>query len=174
MIRLRLERVTSIGRKIGLNDEKGYAIAVLLLLVVVSAFTVGYFIMAPATQPAYNTIYLLDSHHSAADYPLTLIAGQNSTFTVYVHVENHMNKPQTYQVLLKTTPYLNNVPVDTAALNTTDITLNDGQSWQSTQTITENQPGSYSVVFELWGLNPSQNQYEFTYNYCVLNIQVVN
>jgi uncharacterized membrane protein len=174
LIRLRLERVTSIGRKIGLNDEKGYAIAVLLLLIIVSAFTVGYFILCPATQPAYNTIYLLDSQYKAADYPVTLVAGQNSTFTVYVHVENHMNKPETYQVLLKTIPYLNNVPVDTAALNTTDITLNDGQFWQSTQTITENQPGSYSVVFELWGLNPSTNQYEFTYNYCVLNIQVMN
>ena len=85
-----------------------------------------------------------------------------------------MNKPQTYQVLLKTTPYLNNVPLDTTALNTTDITLNDGKSWQSAQTITENLSGSYSVVFELWGLNPSTNQFEFTYNYCVLNIQVVN
>ena len=168
------EHVTRIGRKIGLNDEKGYAIAVFLLLVIVSAFTLGYFILCPATQPAYNTIYLLDSQHKAADYPLTLIVGQNSTFTVYVNVENHMNKPQTYQVLLKTTPYLNNVPLDTTALNTTDITLNDGKSWQSAQTITENLSGSYSVVFELWGLNPSTNQFEFTYNYCVLNIQVVN
>ena len=141
---------------------------------IVSAFTIGYFIMCPTTQPAYNTIYLLDSQHKTADYPLTLVAGQNSTFNVYVNVENHMSKPETYQVLSKTTPYLTNVPVETAALNTTVITLNDGQSWQSMQTITENQPGSYSVVFELWGLNPLTNQYEFTYNYCVLNIQVVS
>jgi uncharacterized membrane protein len=174
LIRPRLERVINIGRKIGLNDEKGYAIAVFLLLVLVSAFTVGYFILCPSTQPAYNTIYLLDSQHKAADYPITLVAGQNSTFSVYVHVENHVNKPETYQMQTKITPYLTNVPVDTTALNTTVISLNDGQSWQSLQTITENQPGSYSVVFELWGLNPSTIQYEFTYNYCVLNIQIVS
>ena len=34
------------------------------------------------------------------------------------------------------------------------MTLGNGQSWQKSVTVTENQVGSYSVVFELWQYNP--------------------
>ena len=173
-IQRRLEHVISIGRKIGLNDEKGYVIAVFIVLLIVSGLAVGYFLTVPSQSQVYNTIYLLDTQKNAANYPVTLVANQNSTFSVYVNVENHMDKQIMYQVQVKITQDLTNVPVDTAAINTTDITLNNGQSWQSLQTITENQIGSYSVVFELWGYNPTTQLYEFTYNYCVLNIQVTS
>lgn len=144
------------------------------MLVIVSALAVGYFVTVQPLPQVYNSIYLLDLQKKAVDYPVTLVIDQNSTFSVYVTVENHMDKQQQYQVLTKITPELINVPVDTAAINTTDIALNNGQSWQSLQTVTENQTGSYSVVFELWGYNPTISQYEFTYNYCVLNIQVIS
>jgi uncharacterized membrane protein len=163
-----------IGKEIGLNDEKGVAIAVFLVLVIVSALAAGYFASFPNKPQTYNSIYLLEMQKKAADYPVTLVAGQNSTFSVYLTIENHMNQQETYQVQTKITSDLINVPVDTAAINTTDITLNGGQSWQSLQTITENQTGPYSVVFELWGYSLTTLQYEFTYNYCVLNIQVIS
>ena len=163
-----------IGRKIGLNDEKGVAIAVFLVLVVISAVAAGYFTAVPRPVQVYNSIYLLDTQKKAADYPVTLVAGQNSTFSVYVTVENHMDTQERYQVQTKITSDLMNVPVNAAPINATDVTLDNGQIWQNLQTITESQAGSYSVVFELWGLNTATNQYEFTYNYCVLNIQVIS
>ena len=38
-----LERAKSIGRKIGLNDEKGYIVAIFLALIIVSALVAGYY-----------------------------------------------------------------------------------------------------------------------------------
>ena len=45
--------------------------------------------LRPQAEP-YNTIYLLDANKKAVDYPEVLVANQNSTFNVYVDVENHM------------------------------------------------------------------------------------
>jgi len=39
-------------------------------------------------------------------------------------------------------------------------------------TVTENQVGSYSVVFELW--QNSGEAYQFTNDLCILNIQVIS
>jgi len=58
------------------------------------------------------------------------------------------------------------------------LTLSNGQIWKNSATITENQVGSYSVVFELWQYNPGTAAYQFKINnvenFCVLNIQVMN
>ena len=175
-MRIQLERVKNIGRKIGLNDEKGYAVAIFLALIIVSALVAGYYLVFRPQPEAYNTIYLLDSQKKAVDYPVTLVANQNSTFNVWVSVENHMGGSgnQTYQVLVKITPNLSTFPVDTQPTQTYDISLANGGSWQNLSTVTQNQVGSYSVVFELWQYNQVSKAYEFTNNYCVLNIQVVS
>ena len=45
-MRIRLESVKRIGRKIGLNEEKGYAVAIFLALIIVSATVIGYYVVA--------------------------------------------------------------------------------------------------------------------------------
>ena len=174
-MRIQLERVKNIGRKIGLNDEKGYAVAIFLALIIVSALVVGYYVVFKPQPEGYNTIYLLDTQKKAVDYPVTLVANQNSTFNVWVNVENHMggNGNQTYQVLVKITPNLSTFPVDTQPTQTYNVSLANGKSWQSLATITQNQVGNCSVVFELWQYNQA-GVLEFTHNYCVLNIQVIS
>ena len=173
-MQIRLESVKKIGRKIGLNDEKGYAVAIFLALIIVSATVIGYYVVLKPQPEGYNTIYLLDSQKKAIDYTEILVANQNSTFKVYVNVENHMGGKdnQTYQVLVKSTPNLSGFPVDAQPIKTYDISLRDGDSWQNSASITENQVGSYSVVFELWQYK--DGTLEFTHNSCVLNIQVIN
>ncbi|MCJ7793332.1 DUF1616 domain-containing protein [Candidatus Bathyarchaeota archaeon] len=174
-MRIQLERVKNIGRKIGLNDEKGYAVAIFLALVIVSALVAAYYLeFRPQPEP-YNTIYLLDSQKKAVDYPVALVANQNSTFNVWVGVVNNMGgrRNQTYQVLIKVTPNLLDFPVNTQPIQTYDISLANGASWQTLAAITQNQVGNYSVVFELWHQN-SAGAYEFTNDYSVLNIQVVS
>jgi|WetSurMetagenome_2_1015567.scaffolds.fasta_scaffold47552_2 uncharacterized membrane protein len=173
-MRIRLESAKRLGRKIGLNEEKGYAVAIFLALLIVSATVIGYFVwFRPQAEP-YNTIYLLDSQKKALDYPEFLVANQNSTFNVYVNVVNHMggSDNQTYQVLVKITPNLLGAPVDVQPIKTYDISLRDGDGWQDSASITQDQVGSFSVVFELWHYNQDSKTYEFTANYCVLNIQV--
>lgn len=173
-MRIQLENVKKIGGKIGLNDEKGYAAAIFIVLIIVSSLVTGYYVLFKPSPEGYNTIYLLDSQKKAIDYPEVLVANQNSTFNVWVNVENHMGEigNQSYQVLVKTTKNLSTFPVDTQPSNVYEISLQDGQSWENLATITQNEVGSYSVVFELWLYNQA-GALEFTQNYCVLNIQVV-
>jgi uncharacterized membrane protein len=172
-MRIQLERVKNIGRKIGLNDEKGYVVAVFLALIIVSALVAGYVAFKPKPE-GYNTIYLLDSQKKAVDYPVVLVANQNSTFNVWVGVENHMGNTENYQILTKITTDPSNLPVNTQPSNTTETTVDDGKSWQGLVSVTENQVGSYSVVFELWQYNQDSGTYQFTNNYCILNIQVIS
>ena len=175
-MRIRLESAKRLGRKIGLNEEKGYAVAIFLALLIVSVTVAGYYVwLRPQPEP-YNAIYLLDSQKKTVDYPGDLVVNQNSTFSVYVNVVNHMGGSgnQTYRVLVKIASTPANFPVDAQSIQTCDLSLKDGDTWQNSVVITQNQVGSSSVVFELWHYNPDSKAYEFTPNYVVLNLQVTN
>jgi len=177
-MQIQLESVKRIGRKIGLNDEKGYAVAIFLVLIIVSALVASYYLVFNTPPAGYNTIYMLDAQKRAVNYPVTLIANQNSTFNLWIGVVNNMGGSgnQTYQVREKITQNLLNFPVDTQPTQTYDLSLANGATWQTPSSITQNQVGSYSIVFELWHYNADANvkAYEFTHDYCVLNIEVVS
>lgn len=169
--------VMRIGRRIGLNDDKGYLVPVFLALIVVIAVVAGFYIYFTvySTPEEYNTLYLLDSQHQAIDYPQVLVAGQNSTFTVNVAVVNHMKDTHSYQVRTKvvTNFMLNHDGVDAPTIDSYDVTIEKGATNEHIVTVTENTVGNYAVVFELW-LQKNDGSYEFTQNYCVLNINVIN
>jgi len=174
-MQIRLESAKRLGRKLGLNEEKGFAVAIFLALLIVSVAVLSYFVwFRPPAEP-YNTIYLLDSNKKALDFPETLVVNQNSTFNVYVDVVNHLGYPVSYQVQMKITKNLSTFPVDVPASQVYEINSleGNGQTKENTATITENTVGGYSVVFELWQQNLG-GTYEFTHNYCVLNIQVIS
>jgi uncharacterized membrane protein len=174
-MQIRLESAKQLGRKLGLNEEKGFAVAIFLALLIVSVAVLSYFVwFRPPAEP-YNTIYLLDSNKKALDYPETLVVNQNSTFNVFVYVVNHLGYPASYQVQMKITKNLSTFPVDVPASQVYEINSlgGNGQIKENTAAITENTVGGYSVVFELWQQNLA-GTYEFTHNYCVLNIQVTN
>lgn len=163
-----------IGRRIGLNDDRGVAVAVFVALIIVACVVAGYYLVLAPPPEEYNTINILDANKQAVDYAQTLVANQNSTFSVYVNVANHMNSDQQYQVLTKITKNLpanfpGGLPVDPAS--TLDLSIAKGATQQQQVTVTENEVGSYSVVFELWRFN--SGVWTFTNNYCVLNIRVV-
>ena len=172
----RFASVTAIGRKIGLNDESGYAVAIILALLIVSATVIGYYAFLAPPAESYNTIYLLDANKKAVDYPEFLIADQNSTFNVYVNVENHMIKSANYTIEVKIVENLPAIfPINTQPTQVyeTGSLSNNGKPWQTTATVTENTIGSYSVVFELWQ-HKDDGSLLFTQNLCVLKIQVIN
>jgi uncharacterized membrane protein len=172
-MRIRLESAKRIGRRIGLNDDNGYLVAILLALIIVSSIIAGYYLVLRPQPEAYNTIYLLDANNKAVDYPEVLVVNQSGTFSVKVMVENHMGgaEKQTYQVQVKVTEYISTFPIDRQPIEIYDFTLKDGDNWSHSATMTQKEVGSYSVVFELWRLGDS-GSYEFTHNYCVLNIEV--
>ena len=171
----RLGSVMGIGRRIGLDDEKGVAVAVFIALVVVGCVFAGYYVWLRPPAEEYNTIYLLDNQKQANNFPEVLVANQNSTFSVYVDVTSHMNGTQGYQVRTKiTTSFIvtPNEGVAVAPVNTYDFNLKNGDTYEKSVTITENTVGTYTVVFELWQRDGSA--YVFTQDYCVLNIKVIN
>jgi uncharacterized membrane protein len=173
-MRIRLERIKGFGNRIGLDEPKGFAVAIFLALLVVSVVVISYFVwFAPQPEP-YNSIYLLDSNKTARDYPDTLVVNQNSTFNIYVDVVNHLGKTTSYQVQEKITENLpSTFPLDVPASQTIQInSLGNEKTSENPVTVTENTVGSYSIVFELWQQNPA-GTYEFTQNYCNLNIQVI-
>jgi uncharacterized membrane protein len=160
-----------IGRKIGLNDEKGYGIAVFLALIIVAAIVTGYFVSAAMNPPkGYSTIYLLDSNDKAVEYPETLVVGQNST--VWLAVENHFPDPASFVVQVKIVENLSTYPQNVSAIQTYETgAIAPQDNWRNMVTLTQDTPGDYAVVFELYKFNGEVA--EFTHNYCVLNIEVV-
>ena len=168
------------SRNFGINSEKGYFAAVLIALIIVSIVIAVYYIQFKPAPSGYNTIYLLDSQNKAIDYPELLVANKNSTFNVNFVVENHMSYndsgligPGQYQVLLKITQNTLSFPINAPANSTYEKSIEDGKIWQDSATVSINQVGNYSTVFELWILN-KENVYEFSNNFCVLNLQVIS
>jgi uncharacterized membrane protein len=176
-MQIHLESAKRIGNRIGLNEEKGFAIGIFLALIIVIAVIAGFFAYSALTAKpvGYNTIYLLDANKKAVDYPQTLVANQNSTFSIYVDVENHMKNTAVYQVKVKIAQDLTTFPIDALPNQTIDMgtITNNGKPLEKTVTITQNVLGDYSFVFELWQQG-SDGSFIFTQNYCVLKIQVTN
>ena len=161
-----------IGRKIGLNDDKGYAVAVFIALVVVALVIAGYYIVLRPQPEAYDTIYVLDTNKQAVNYTETLAANRNSSLTVFVGVVNKMGTSANYQVQVKITQNLNIFPIDVPASAVYEKSgLRNGETWETSASITQNQPGDYAVVFELYQQN-TDGTYVFTNDYVVLKIQV--
>jgi uncharacterized membrane protein len=168
------ENAKPLGKKLRLNEDKAFAVAIIVGLLIVSVAVLSYFVwFAPQPEP-FNNIYLLDQNKKALDYPQTLTVNHNSTFVAYVDVVNHIGKIASYKIEMKITKNLSSFPVDVPASQTILIdSLGDGKTNENMVTVTENTAGSYSVVFELWEQNPTSGEYNFTGNYCNLNIQVI-
>jgi uncharacterized membrane protein len=165
-----------LGRSLNLNDDRGYTIAIVLMLIVVSSLLVGYYYISRLPPEGYSTIYILDyQQKKAIDYPELLVINQNSTFNVWVGVENHMGTKQSFEVLQKVIkgPILS-YPVDAEVTASYEKTIENGEIWETPAEVSINEPGSYSVIFELWIYDDNAGAFTFSYNYCVLNLEVVD
>jgi uncharacterized membrane protein len=177
-MQIRFDSVKRIGRKIGIDGDKGTKAAVFLAVLIVSSVVVGYFIyyeFVLLKPEGYTTIYILDTQHEAVEYPQVIVANQNSTFSIYIDVENHMASSASFEVQVKTAKNLSIFPVDMQPSQVVEMGTvpSGGKPVEKTVNISQNTPGDYSVIFELWQHN-SDGSLKFTQNYCVLKIQVIN
>jgi uncharacterized membrane protein len=156
------------------SNKNGYALAIAIALVTASVLFGIYYVTLPPTQERYMTIYLLDYQRSSGNYPERLVNGENSTFSVYVEVENHRGINQSCQVQVKVISDMNpTFPVDTNATLTFNGTVENVASWENVATVSLNKAGDYSVVFELW-ISNQDKVIEYSGNFCLLNVQVVD
>ena len=163
--------------KLKLNENKGAVIAIALVLILVSSMVGGYYLITHLSPPeGYSTINLLDAQQKKAiDYPELLIVNHNSTFNVYFEVENHMGSSRQCQVQIKVTnETITTLPVPVNPVSNYTEKVENGQTWENLATVSINQPGNYSAVFELWLSYGNSGVFTFTYDYCVLPIEVID
>ncbi len=169
-----MEAIKKLVRSLNLDNNNGYTVAVLIALIVVSILVGSYYVLLKPPQKGYMTIYLLDSQKKAVNYPELLVINQNSTFNVWVEVENHMGKSERSEVLLKlTSGTIQKMPIEADANTTYARTLENEETWETLSTISLNKPGSYSVIYELWAYDETIGAIQFSGNYAVLNVEVV-
>jgi uncharacterized membrane protein len=168
------ETMRKLGRSLKLNDNKGYTIAIVLMLIVVSSLLIGYYLISRLPPEGYTTIYVLDSQKKAIDYPELLVINENSTFNVWVAVENHMGKRQSFEILQKVIKgTIPSYPVDAEVTSSYEKTMENGEIWETPAEVSVNNLGSYSVIFELWIYDDNAGAFQFSYNYCVLKLEVI-
>jgi uncharacterized membrane protein len=163
----KLEKVQS------LINNKSYKIAIALVLIFVSSLLIGYYFVSTLPPEGYTAIYILDyQHKKAIDYPELLIVNENNTFNVWISVENRIGRSQSCEVLQKVIgDVIPAFPVDADVERSYAQTIENGEKWETLATVSINDPGSYSVIFELWVYDETGVP-SFSYNYCVLNIEV--
>jgi uncharacterized membrane protein len=171
------ETMRKLGKSLQLNDNKGYTVAVALTLIIVSSILIGYYLVSRLPPEGYTTIYMFDSQKKAIDYPELLVINgneKNNTFNVWIVVENHMGTRQSCEVLQKViNDPVSSFPVEADVKSSYAKTIENGEIWETLATVSINEPGSYSVIFELW-IYDETGALEFSYNYCVLPIEVVD
>jgi uncharacterized membrane protein len=170
-----MEAIKKLARSLNLDNKNGYTVSVLIALIFVSSLVAGYYLFLRPPQKGFMTIYLFDSQKTALNYPELLVINKNNTFSVWVEVENHMGKSQYSEILLKVTnDTIPSFPVEANANSKYERTLENGEHWETLSTITINEPGIYSVIFELWVYDETVGELQFSGDACVLNIEVVN
>jgi len=161
------------NKSLNFNSEKGVIAAIAVTLIIVaSVVAVVYFSNRPEAS-GYSTLYLLDDQNQAVNYPHLLVINDNNSINVKVVVENHMAKTQDYQLQMKIVEKTVSFPVKVPANSTYEKRLPDLEAWENQVAISINQPGEYTVVFELWSKNTDIESYGFTHNFCVLHFQVI-
>jgi uncharacterized membrane protein len=174
-VKIHSETNKKLGKIQSLIDNKGYTIAIAIALIFVSSLLIGYYLISRLPPEGYTTIYMLNyPQKKAADYPELLVVNENNTFNVWVVVENHMGTKQSCEVLQKVIGnMIPSFPVETDAERSYAQTIENGETRETLATVSINEPGSYSVIFELW-IHDETGALKFSYNYCVLNIEVVD
>jgi uncharacterized membrane protein len=173
-VKIASETNRSLSKNLRLNN-KGHKIAVAVVVIFVFSLLIGYYFVSRLPPEGYTTIYLLDyQHKKAIDYPELLVVNENNTFNVWVVVENHMGTRQSCEVLQKVIKgTIPSFPVEANVENSYAQTIENGEAWETLATVSINETGSYSVIFELW-IYDEAGTLQFSNNYCVLNIDVVN
>ena len=169
-----MEALKDFARSLNRDKNKYYLVSVSVALIIVLVFLGSYYVLLKPPEKKFTIIYLLDSQEEAVDYPELLIINQNSTFSVFVIVENHMGDSQNCTVLLKmTSGMIHKLPLMADAKATYTRTLENGDSWKIPSTITIDQPGTYSVMFELWLHDKEGRELQFSGNACSLSVEVI-
>ena len=157
----------------GNGEEKTIILTILVALVILGALLVYLVFFTPVETEPFSAIYLLDSEKQTENFPKTVVLGENSTFSLWVGVENQ-NETQGFSVRVKvddgTAPVGSNKTEPTESF---DKTLLDKEIWEFPVTISIDQLGHNRVLFELWFFNVTKNDWDYTGNWVNLSLEAI-
>jgi uncharacterized membrane protein len=170
----KIKRTENGGKSVSYSsEEKTIIVTVIVALVIIGALLVNL-VLTPALTEKFSTIYYLDSEKQTENLPKTVVLDENSTFSLWVGVENHNGTTIDYSVLVKYDD--GKSPVDPSPVEATESfekTLADGETWEFPVTVTIDQLGSNRVMFELWYLNGTSLKTEYTGNWVNISVEAV-
>jgi uncharacterized membrane protein len=155
-----------------MDEEKTIIVTILVALVIIGALLVYLVFFTPVQKEPFAAIYLLDSEKQAENFPKTVVLGENSTFSLWVGVENQNDTTMDYSVLVKVDD--GKAPVDPSIAEPTESferTLLYGEVWEFPVTINIDQLGSHRLIFELWFFNGTV--LEYTGNWVSLSVEAI-
>jgi len=155
-----------------ITEEKTIILTILVALVILGALLVNL-ALNPAPEEKFVAIYLLDSEKQAENFPKTVVLGENSTFSLWVGVENQNDTTKVFSVQVKVDDGMSAVdPSPVEPTQSFEKTLVNKEVWEFPVTISIDQLGSNMVIFELWFFNET-NTLEYTGKWVNLSIEAV-
>jgi uncharacterized membrane protein len=151
------------------SEEKTIILTILVALAVMVAILVYIAFFTPTQKEPFTSLYLLDSEKQLENIPETVVLGENSTFTLWVGVENRNDTTIEYSVQVS----LDDGNSSAELIECLNRTVANGETWEFPVTISIDQPGSNKITFELWYFNETGNVWEQTGIWIDLSIKAV-
>ena len=156
------------------GEEKTIILTILVALVILGALLVYLVFFTPVEKEPFSAIYYLDSEKQTENIPKTVVLGENSTFSLWVGVENQNDTTMDYSVRVKVDDgksLVNPSPVEpTESFNRT---LLNEEKWEFPVTISIDQLGHNRIIFELWFFNVTKNDWDYTGNWVSLSLEAI-
>jgi len=157
----------------GNGEEKTIILTILVALVIIGALLVNLVFFTQVETEQFSAIYYLDSEKQTTNLPKTVVLGENSTFSLWVGVENQNDTTMDYSVRVKVDDgksLVNPSPVESTEMF--NRTLLNGEKWEFPVTISVDQLGRNRVIFELWFFNATKNEL-YTGNWVSISIDAI-
>jgi len=156
------------------GEEKTIILTILVALVILGALLVYLVFFTPVEKEPFALIYYLDSEKQLENFPETVVLGENSTFSLWVGVENQ-NETQVFSVRVKVDD--GNAPVNPSPAEPTQIferTLLNEEKWEFPVTISIDQLGHNRIIFELWFFDKeAEDGLEYSGNWVSLSLEAI-
>jgi uncharacterized membrane protein len=170
----KIKRTQKGKRTVSDRDEEKTITLTILIAVVIFAGLLINLALEPIPKEPFAAIYLLDSEKQTENFPKTVVLGENSTFVLWVGVENQNDTIETFQVRVKADDGTG--PVDPSSADIAESfekTLADKQVWEFQTTINIDQLGSHRIIFELWFFNKTANDFRYSGNWVSLSLEAI-
>jgi uncharacterized membrane protein len=140
------------------SEEKTIILTILVALAIMVALLVYVVFFTPAQKEPFTSLYLLDSEKQLENIPKTVVLGENSTFSLWVGVENRNDTTIEYSVQVS----LDEGNSSAELVGCFNRTVANGETWEFPVTISIDHPGSNMVIFELLFFDETKNGWSQT------------